>query len=311
MARQPVFLVLRGGAIGDFIVTLPALAALRRRWPDAVIELVGYPHIANLARLGGLVDRVRSLDEARMARFFSLRPEFPPEQAAEIRSFDLVLSYLYDPHGVLRENMDRLGAKQFLYGSPIVEAGHAVEHMMKPLDTLAIYPEGDECPELVLTRRQVGEAGRRLPAPGDRVLAIHPGSGGVAKNWPVERFLDLAARVKEERGLTPLFICGEADHALAPTLRESGVAVLPTCPLTELAPILAACAGYVGNDSGIAHLAACVGTPTVALFGPSDAVRWAPRGRRVTLLQADPPTAEGLAALPVESVLSAASALVL
>ncbi|MBN1556769.1 MAG: glycosyltransferase family 9 protein, partial [Lentisphaerae bacterium] len=288
-----------------FIVTLPALAALRRRWPGAVVELTGYPHIANLARLGGLADRVRSLDEARVARFFSLRPDFPPEQAEEIRAFDLVLSYLYDPHEVLRGNMERLGVKQLIYGSPIVEEGHAVEHMQKPLEALAIYPEPGERPELVLGRRRVRDAAQRLPAPGARVLALHPGSGSPKKNWPLTHFLELARRAREAYGLTPLFIHGEADRALVPEIAAAGVALWPTGPLTELAPVLAACAGYVGNDSGITHLAACVGTPTVALFGPSDAARWAPRGRRVAVLEADPPTPEGLAALSVDAVLEA------
>ena len=308
MGRQPRILVLRGGAIGDFIVTLPALTSLRRRWPGAEIELVGYPHIANLARLGGLVDRVRSLDEARMARFFSLRAEFPPEQATEIRSFDLVLSYLYDPHEVVRENMTRIGVKQLIYGCPIVETGHAVEHMMKPLDALAIYPEGDEPPELVLSRTRVHEARLRLPTPGERVLAIHPGSGSPTKNWPVENFLELATQARERLGAAPMFICGEADSAIEPVLAASGVPVLPLCSLTDLASVLAACAGYVGNDSGVTHLAACVDTPTVALFGPSDPAQWGPRGRSVQILRGDPPTTKGLAALPVDLVLEATRA---
>ena len=71
MNKQIRFLILRGGAIGDFILTLPAIAAVRERWPDAYIELIGYPHIANLALAAGLVDHVDSLDRAEMARFFS------------------------------------------------------------------------------------------------------------------------------------------------------------------------------------------------------------------------------------------------
>jgi ADP-heptose:LPS heptosyltransferase len=309
MAKRPKILVLRGGAIGDFIVTLPALAALRRRWPDAEIEIVGYPHIANLARLGGLADRVRSLDEARMARFFSLRAEFPAEQAEEIRSFDLVVSYLYDPHDVLRENMRRIGVKHLIYGTPVVDAGHAVDHMMKPLAALAIYPEGEEKPLLALARAGVHNARLRLPAPGERLLAVHAGSGSPGKNWPAEKFLDLAARARERVGASPVFILGEADDALAPVLARAGVTVLPPCSLSDLAPALAACAAYVGNDSGVTHLAACVGTPTLALFGPSDPARWGPRGRCARILRGEPPTTEGLAALPVETVLKTLEAI--
>lgn len=76
----PRIRVLRGGAIGDFVVTLPAIRLLRERWPDAYIDLVGYPHITSLAVAGGLVDRVTSLDGADIARLFSLRPDLPDGQ---------------------------------------------------------------------------------------------------------------------------------------------------------------------------------------------------------------------------------------
>ncbi|NQT91944.1 MAG: hypothetical protein HQ559_04215, partial [Lentisphaerae bacterium] len=92
---HPRILVLRGGAIGDFVLTLPALRLLRERWPDAHIELVGYPHVASLADAGGLVDRVRSLDSADIARLFSLRPDLPASQREYLSSFHIVLSYLY------------------------------------------------------------------------------------------------------------------------------------------------------------------------------------------------------------------------
>ena len=137
--KQSRFLILRGGAIGDFILTLPAIRALRRQWPEAYIEIVGYPHIANLAIAGGLADHVESLDRAEMAKFFALRPSFTEAQARHVQSFDVVITYLHDPDGSVRENLLSAGAKQVIYGSPIVERGHAVEHLMKPLETLAIY----------------------------------------------------------------------------------------------------------------------------------------------------------------------------
>jgi heptosyltransferase III len=304
MHLHPRILVLRGGAIGDFIVTLPALTALRRQWPEAWIELIGYPHIAELARLGGLVDRVRSLDAARMARFFSLRAEFPAEQVEDLLSFHVVLSYLYDPHGVLRENMERIGVRQLIAGNPIVETRHAVVQMLEPLVTLAIFADGDECPELDLRRADVHRVRLGLPAPVSRVLALHPGSGSSRKNWPVDRFLELAERARSELGAAPLLIHGEADAELLPVLEASGFPLLPPGDLCGLARVLAACAAYVGNDSGVSHLAACVGTPTVALFGPTDPALWGPRGRSVQILRGRGGP-DSLQRLSVRTVLSA------
>lgn len=305
MTRPARFLVLRGGAIGDFILTLPALRALRTRWPDAWIEVIGYPHVANLALSGGLVNRVESLDRSGMARFFSGSPNFSPEQVAYIRSFDFIVSYLHDPAGLVKENLLLAGAREVLYGSPLVESGHAVEHLMKPLESLAIYAE-NESPVLELNEADRAN-GRRWLAERDLrdpVLAVHPGSGSPRKNWPPDRFVELARRSTRQHAMSRFYILGEADAGLAEEIlrMDPESALLANAGLTHVASVLAACRLFVGNDSGITHLAAAVGVPTVALFGPSNANRWGPRGPRVRVLQAP---GGDLAALSVQLVLRA------
>ncbi len=289
-------LVLRGGAIGDFIVTLPALRKLRDRWPQAHIELIGYPHVAMLARAAGLVNHVESLDKAEIARFFSASPKFTEAQCDYLRSFHFVVTYLHDPDGLVRENLTSAGARQVLYGSPLITAGHAVEALLKPLETFALYAEGVEQPRLALAAEQLAWGRDWLAARGlggKKMLALHPGSGSPRKNWPVENFIALARRLP--RGVAPLLVLGEADAELiAPLARElPKVPRLAGCSLLEVASVLAHGAAYLGNDSGITHLAAALGRPVVALFGPSNPEHWAPRGPRVTLLQApDGKTAE-------------------
>ncbi len=88
-----------------------------------------------------------------------------------------------------------------------------------------------------------------------------------------------------------------------------GAPVLQGCSLPEVAAVLSQCRGYVGNDSGVTHLAAAVGVPTVALFGPTDPAVWGPRSRRVSIMRARPPTTAGLAALRVADVLDVLSKL--
>ena len=285
MSKQARFLILRGGAIGDFILTLPAIQALRDRWPDAYIELVGYPHIANLALAAGLVDHVESLDRADTARLFTWRPTFSEEQAAHIRSFDLIISYLYDPDGVVQANLKATGVKQVIYGSPLVEEGHAIDSLMKPLETLAIYGEKPS-PRLTLNAEKGKEWLKAHGLSGD-VVAIHPGSGSPRKNWPAKNFLKLAERLRES-GQRYLMIFGEADADVAALIRKEipPVIELSGCTLVELATVLSACRAFIGNDSGVTHIAAAVGLPTLALFGPSNADRWGPRGSHVSIIQA-------------------------
>lgn len=305
MTRPARFLVLRGGAIGDFILTLPALRALRTRWPDAWIEVIGYPYVANLALAAGLVDRVDSLDRAGIARFFSALPDFPPDQVTYIRSFDFIISYLHDPAGIVRENLLLAGARKVLYGSPIVERGHAIEHLMKPLESLAIYADNDR-PILDIPVEQRENGRRRLSEQrlAEPVLALHPGSGSPKKNWPTDRFVELAREAGRRFGLSPFYLLGEADREIAAHLERADPAavVLRETSLAQVAAVLSACRMYVGNDSGITHLAAAVGVPVVALFGPSDETCWGPRGPSVRVLKAE---GGDLNALRVETVLNA------
>ena len=302
VVRQTRFLLLRGGAIGDFILTLPALRLVREHWPDAHIELIGYPHVANLALAGGLVDKVLSLDAAHIARLFSLRPDLPDDQKKYIRSFDVIISWLHDPDGVVKENLLQAGARQVIYGSPLVETGHAVDQLVKPLETLALYGAGS-APLLEATPVQKALGRGFLDAMGleKDVVALHPGSGSPKKNWPVACFMELAARIAATGAAMPLFVLGEADEAVARWIDANAGAIpqVRNLPLEQLAGVLACCSRYVGNDSGITHLAAALGLPVVALFGPTDPERWGPRGKSVHVLRGD------LAAFAVDRVFAA------
>ena len=89
-------LVIRGGAIGDFVLTLPAIAALRRQFPSAHLEVLGYPHIAQLALAGGLVDRVQAIEARALAGFFARNGELSEGLRDYFSEFNVIVSYLYD-----------------------------------------------------------------------------------------------------------------------------------------------------------------------------------------------------------------------
>src|SRR6185436_14631512 len=100
-------LVIRGGAIGDFILTLPAIAALRQQFPEAHLEVLGYPHIAQLAMAGGLVDKVQSIDARALAGFFARNGALAEELADYFSEFNMLISYLFDPDEIFRTNVSR------------------------------------------------------------------------------------------------------------------------------------------------------------------------------------------------------------
>jgi heptosyltransferase-2 len=292
-------LVVRGGAIGDFILTLPAIAALRKRFPEAHIEVLGYPHIAQLASAAGLVDRVQSIDARPLAGFFARGGQLSADLADYFSEFDLVLSYLYDPDGIFRTNVALCTGAQFIEGQhrPDESLGiHAAQVFLKPLERLAIFDADD--------RPRISLGGGGVP---DNRLALHPGSGSERKNWPEERWAELLARILKGSSLDILLVGGEAEgerlRRLAAPFSElkSRVTIAQNLALPDLGKLLESSRGFVGHDSGISHLAAAVGLPGILLWGDSNEDVWRPPSPKMVLLRAE----EGLAELEVREVVEA------
>jgi ADP-heptose:LPS heptosyltransferase len=182
---------------------------------------------------------------------------------------------------------------------------HASRWLAQAVEELGCDP-GLEPPVLVATPEEQQAASRLDEQLPERFLAIHPGSGSPRKNWPHARFAALARTLSRERPW--LLVEGPADRdAVAALGAASGDAVVAReLPARVLGALLARAGLYVGNDSGVSHLAAAFGAPTLALFGPTDPAVWSPVGPRVKALRASDAS---LAALSVEDVLSAARAL--
>lgn len=297
MAAGGRVLVIRGGAVGDFILTLPALRLLRESLPDNEVEVLGYPGISALAVAAGLADRTRALEHGGMARLFARGAAIDPELAAYLAGFNLVLSYLYDPDGIFRDNLVRAGVKTLIEGPHHVQPGqgHAALQLARPLERLALFLEDGDW------RRPFFP--RPAPVAATPVIALHPGSGSERKNWPLERWLEVAAGLRAG-GWRVVFVTGEAEEARGQLAQiPGGWEVWHQRPLPELAGLLGGCAGFLGHDSGMSHLAAACGLPCLLLFGPTDPGVWAPPQAGVRVLRA----AQGdMATLRVDEVADAA-----
>jgi heptosyltransferase III len=291
-------LVIRGGAIGDFILTLPVLAALREQFPRTGIEVLGYPHIAQLALAGGLVQRVQSIEARALAGFFARNGELAPELMDYFSEFDIIISFLYDPDQIFKANVSRCTRAQFIAGPhrPDETADlHATEVFLKPLERLAIF-DANATPRLDVVKAFETTAGT------GRWLAVHPGSGSESKNWPETKWLELLQQVMKATTLHLLLIGGEAERGrmerLAANLPATRIKLMQSAPLSELAQWLASCVAFVGHDSGISHLAAAVGVRSLILWGETTEAVWRPRGRELTMLR----DANGLEQLSVPVV---------
>ncbi|MEK7674597.1 MAG: glycosyltransferase family 9 protein [Verrucomicrobiota bacterium] len=298
MARGKI-LVIRGGAIGDFILTLPVLAALRERFPETHLEVLGYPHIAQLALAGGLADQVRSIEARALAGFFARGGGLDEGLKEYFAGFALIVSFLYDPDSVFRENVARCSKAQFIAGPhrPVeTEHLHAAEVFLKPLEHLAIY-SADQIPRLTLP------ASPSITLPKGTWLAIHPGSGSERKNWPEAQWAKLLPRLAQSTDANLLLVGGEAEgdrlRRLALLWPSDRVQVVQSLPLATVAGHLRQCHAYVGHDSGISHLAGALGLRGLILWGESNFEVWHPLSPLMTVMR----PAEGLPRLAASQVL--------
>ena len=287
-------LVLRPGALGDLILTIPALRSIRQHLPDARVEFMGPEFAREILGPRGLVSRTRSIEAPGLHTLFSDSLEPADGLARFLSSFDWVLSYWADAEGVLGRQLKRCGVRK-VSSHPPKPPPHAPEHVSAWLAAPLIregFPFRYGFPLLPVTEveREAAERFMRgLGLVGDRSLAIiHPGSGSPRKNWPPEHFALLAGRIQEAGPWTPLLLKGPADDAAAEALRSlpglDEITWLEGPPLPLLTGLLSVASVYAGNDSGVTHLAAAVGCPCAAIFGPTDPGQWGPLGTSVEIL---------------------------
>jgi ADP-heptose:LPS heptosyltransferase len=276
-------LVIRAGALGDTILALPALRALRAR--NSRLELVGYPSVLRVARLAMRVDAIHSIDRALFSGLFS--GALSAELERFLASFDLVIAWTRDSTAGLLHKLRAVGIG-CLHADPYPAAGSGVHASLHLLRTLAALGVGDRALPLRLSLpaeacRASEELLREAGLARGRFLAIHPGSGNARKNWEPKKFAALA-ELARRAGWPVLIVEGEADGDAVRELRAS----IPWQPetverpsLPVLAALLSQAGVFVGNDSGVSHLAASSGVPTLALFGPTDPSIWRPLGPQV------------------------------
>jgi ADP-heptose:LPS heptosyltransferase len=279
-------LVLRGGALGDFIVTLPALALLRSRWPAAQIEFVGHSTAAALAVDAGLIDRFHSQHDARWSALYASAP-LPADLSAELTHFDLVINFWPDPDGDLARRFPLRARQTYLSTSAHPAITPASAHYCAPLGALGLHGAS----------RHFSLA---TPRPDARLIAIHPGSGSAKKNWLLTRWSDLCQWLSLKHRAELIIITGEADTAATTALTAFGTAA-HRLPLRDLIARLSHCRLFIGHDSGISHLAAACSLPSLLLFGPTDPAVWAPPAPHVRVIRHGPTLEE----IPLSAVQSA------
>lgn len=293
-------LIIRPGATGDTLLAFPIIAAIRKACANPHITLVGNPTVLPLALATGLVDEAFDYGHLQWSSLFSVSGIHSPAVLDQLQRTDLAICWLRDPGGMLEQNLRQASVRKV-----IVAPGHPAEgqhiHIVTYLARTIGLPHIEIPYRLSLKTAQHSTHYSANPR-----VAVHPGSGGDQKCWPSSSFAALIAQLWH-RNYPVLLLAGPADHQrieaiqrLLPPPQPGMFASLIDEPLLLVAQCLQQYSCYIGNDSGITHLAAMLGVPTIALFGPTDPAIWQPIGPTVTIIQKHP-----LQTLPVETALSA------
>ncbi len=268
-------LIVHLGALGDLLLSRPALLAVRKSFPSAKISLLGYPHILSLLKEELKINNVYNANGPfLMGLYTGKKIDF-------WKKFDQIIFFL---HYRLKweEVLKGLNIKVFFI-KPFPKEGsiHVTVYQQQQLKSYGIIYNLDFIPLNLDNFHDISKVPQIL---------IHPGSGSSKKNWPEEKFLSL---IKDLSNMADVGIIvgpalwnrknhstGRADKNMA-----KKIMVLDSLPLTKLAKSISKARVFIGNDSGITHLAAAVGIPTIALFGPTDPRVWSPWGRDVKVIR--------------------------
>lgn len=276
------------GALGDLICFLPALAEIGKRAAVTPL-LLCKGSLSSLIRAAGLAEP-RPIETRPVSWLFSASP--PGEAAEYFAAFSSVDSFTGFGDPIVEENLKRwAGPRGRVHPFRPSGAVHLARHF---LDCIGV-PTGDsvDC-RLSLPTAVLDHGRRRFPSLLNRqsLLVVHPGSGGVSKRWSRAGFVEIADLWAREHGAA-LIVLGPAEEGERSFWETRRRPVAADLEIVELGALLVLCDAYLGNDSGVSHLAGAVGARGAVIFGPSDPQCWRPLSSRLRVIQPEPWTALG------------------
>ncbi len=279
-------LVIFPGALGDLMLAAPAIAAIVRRHRGSAVELMARAELARfaVARMG--VAHGHSIDRREVSRLFSPGHESASDAGEFFAQFARIYSFFAADDSNFRARLtEAAGGPVTFHPFRPPEGGHVSDTYLEsigatdaPVDS-SLRPMSEDLDA-------ASEILRRLAVDRERIVLGFPGSGSAAKNWPPSRFAALAEILAPE-GRKIVFVIGPAEEPMRGQFAARGLIELGGLELGTLAGLARLVGAFVGNDSGVSHLAAAAGARGVVLFGPTAPARWRPLGR-VTVIQREP-----------------------
>jgi len=287
---QEKLLIIHQGAIGDIVSIFPAIIRLKEKFRR--IDAICKKSIGELASSLQLTDKYYPVEAAFFSSVFSGKAD--PRTVDIFRSYEEIVLFSYSQE--LENIIGRMVNRKIFRIDPRPDSSleiHILNHVLDRLaengliryagrdaDRYAKWPETD-----YFTRLRKQKVANSFDN-GKKIL-IHPGAGSIRKNWPVSNFMETFKGLRIA-GMNPEIILGPSEtdfYESAARCLPAGSKIHMLTDLSDLMTILTESGGFIGNDSGISHLAAFTGMPTVVIFGPSSPKRWKPFGRSVEVLR--------------------------
>jgi ADP-heptose:LPS heptosyltransferase len=284
MMTKNHILVIHHGALGDVVSTFPALLRLKKSYGS--IAIICQSSIGQLAEELDIVDKWFPLEAAAFATLYS--SHIDPIVKNILLSYRKII--LFSRSRPLEKTLLSISENEVYRIPPRPDLGekiHVTQHILSNIVRYRLLQESDKNTRMMLSLSVYSD--RRTPQYDPSKIIIHPGSGSRKKCWPISNFVKVASSI-DANGKQPEFILGPAEYDLYDILLQSkrlNAKVHKIERLTELTGLLKTGGGFIGNDSGVSHLAAFIGLPTVAVFGPSDPEIWKPMGRAVNVVRPD------------------------
>jgi ADP-heptose:LPS heptosyltransferase len=289
------FLIIHQGAIGDFILSLSALEAIHNFHPEAQFNFFGRPPLLEIIRSRPYFGTVLDSAEGRWAPLYHSKLNTQAAALGSLPPVEIVFAFCRASSELLVHNLAGLFGKPSHRIDPFPDPTKGVgvsEYQCWQLEKLGIPAIPIPAAVIAPSRQAILETGRFVQEQvktGKRLVLVHPGSGGRNKIWSLAGWLDIMERLFCYNTSQVALLQGPADTdiigELRSRLKNAPVTIIKNWNLGKLASLMSQAALYLGNDSGITHLAAGCGAPTIALFGPTDPRIWGPRGLHVSIVR--------------------------
>jgi heptosyltransferase-3 len=284
--------VIHPGGLGDVLLAVPAMVRLRTRFPNYRLVLCAEDQVAKLLLAYGIIHEWISVQGLDCADIFAGSGSVTGRSRRWLEDCDIAIGWTQDLDGKLRQTLKAIGIREVIVRSPFsttIQATHQCDRFLETINEAPSDGEGDFLlavtePLLQLGRGCLEAAGLSTEEP---LVIIHPGSGSAHKCVAAEILSPVMTAIQMS-GATPVVLEGPADRKPVERLLQLCMKppiVLKGLDLLTVAGVLAQVRLFIGQDSGITHMAGLMGVQTVATFGPTDPARWASRGIHVTVVQ--------------------------